>query len=135
MALDKIPGTQLFTQRDVRETPASTATANAVGLTDVKYLVVDYHADMTDERKITAGEGIDFDDNGANSTFTINGENATLTNKGIVELATIAETQTGTSEALAVCPNSLFEVLPTLCEVGARYLSSRTWRMALKAHI
>lgn len=73
----------IFRQRDVRETPTSTATATAVGLTDGKYVVVDYHADMTAERKITAGEGIDFTDNGANGTFVIAGENATTANKGI----------------------------------------------------
>ena len=74
----------IFLQTDVRETPASTATATSVGLTDGKYIVVDYHADMTAERKITAGEGIDFTDNGANSTFLIAGEDSTAANKGIV---------------------------------------------------
>lgn len=78
----------IFRQRDVRETPTSTATATAVGLTDGKYVVVDYHADMTAERKITAGEGIDFTDNGANGTFVIAGENATTTNKGIASFNT-----------------------------------------------
>jgi len=102
----------LFTQRDVRETPASTATASAVGLTDGKYIVQDYHADMTDERKITSGTGIGFTDNGANSTFiitnsgvtsnvagagidvsgatgavTISAEDSTAGNKGIVIVA------------------------------------------------
>lgn len=84
MVLDKIPNTQLFTQRDVRETPAGTATATSVGLTDGKYIVIDYHADMTDERKITAGAGIDFTDNGANGTFVISCEDSTAGNKGII---------------------------------------------------
>ena len=66
----EIPG-KILGQEDVRETPAATATATAVGLTDGKYLVVDFHADMTDERKITAGTGIGFTDNGANNTFVI----------------------------------------------------------------
>lgn len=86
MVLDISGG--LFKQKDVRETPAGTATATSVGLTDGKYLVVDYHADMTDERKITAGEGIDFTDGGANSTLTIAGENASTTNKGIASFNT-----------------------------------------------
>ena len=78
-------GGGLFPQRDVRETPASTATATSVGLTDGKYIVQDFHADMTDERKITEGEGIDFVDNGANGTFVISGETATSANKGIAK--------------------------------------------------
>ena len=84
----RLGGGGLFTQHDVRETPASTATATSVGLVDGKYLVVDYHADMTDERKVTAGEGIDFTDGGANSTFTISGENASTSNKGIASFDT-----------------------------------------------
>ncbi len=84
----RLGGGGLFTQQDVRETPASTATATSVGLVDGKYLVVDYHADMTDERKVTAGEGIDFTDGGANSTFTISGENASTSNKGIASFDT-----------------------------------------------
>jgi len=85
MVLD-IPG-GLFEQRDVRETPASTATATSIGLTDGKYVVIDYHADMSDERKITAGEGINFTDAGANSTLTISGEDATSANKGIAKFS------------------------------------------------
>lgn len=86
MVLD-LQDKKLFKQKDVRETPAGTATATAVGLTDGKYLVVDFHADMTDERKITAGAGIDFTDNGANGTFVIDGEDSTAGNKGIVIVA------------------------------------------------
>jgi len=83
MALDLIPGTKLFTQRDVRETPAATATATSVGLTDPHYVTLQADADLTNERILTAGEGIDLNDAGAGSTITINGENATDTNKGI----------------------------------------------------
>jgi len=78
----------IFLQTDVRETPAATATATSVGLTDGKYIVVDYDSDMTAERKITAGEGIDFTDGGANSTFIIAGEDASVTNKGIASFNT-----------------------------------------------
>lgn len=220
MTLD-IPGEKVFIQRDVRETPAATATATSVGLTDPHYLTLQTDADLTNERVLTAGEGIDFTDLGAGSTLTINGESATttgnkgicsfdstdfsvtagavnladavvlsvdgdagtatpslnnldilggdgittagatndititnagvtsciagagidvdsatgavtisgeassLTNAGIVELATIAETQTGTSETLAVCPNSLFEVLSPIGSVIA-WLKSYT---------
>ena len=91
MVLD-FGGGSLFRQEDVRETPISTATASAaatsVGLTDGQYVVIDYHADMTNERKITAGEGIDLTDGGANSTITISGENASTTNKGIASFNT-----------------------------------------------
>lgn len=87
MALDLIPNTKLFTQRDVRETPSSTATATAVGLTDPQYLTLATDADLTNERVLTAGEGIDFTDAGAGSTLTINGENASDTNKGIASFS------------------------------------------------
>ena len=86
MALDKLPEgiTNVFSQRDVRETPAATATATSVGLTDPHYLTLQVDADLTNERVLTAGEGIDFTDNGAGGTLVINGESATTTgNKGI----------------------------------------------------
>lgn len=51
---------------------------------------------------IAAGEGINTV--GSGSTVTISGEDASETNKGIVELATSAETITGTSTTLAVHP-------------------------------
>lgn len=51
---------------------------------------------------IAAGEGINTV--GSGSTVTISGEDATESNKGIVELATSAETVTGTSTTLAVHP-------------------------------
>lgn len=88
MVLDKIPGTKLFVQRDVRETPAATATASAVGLTGEPYVLVSAGgADLTAERVLTAGEGIDLSDGGAGTTITVSGEDSTAANKGIVIVA------------------------------------------------
>ena len=62
----------LFQQRDVRLTPSATATATAVGLTDGKYVVTDYHADMTDERKLAVNTSdLSLSDAGAGSTITL----------------------------------------------------------------
>ena len=107
MVLDRIPNTQLFTQRDVRETPAATATATSLSVIDATYLTLSNNADLTDERVLTAGAGIDFNDAGANNTLTISGEDASLTNKGIIEVATITETNTGTDAGKAVSPDGL----------------------------
>ena len=54
---------------------------------------------------VTGGEGIDTV--ASNQTITITGENASTTNKGIVELATDAETNTGTDAARVVTPAGL----------------------------
>ena len=87
MALDISGG--LFQQSDVRETPAATATATAVGLTGESYLLFGAgSADLTAERTLTAGEGIDLADGGVGTTLTINGEDATDTNKGIASFNT-----------------------------------------------
>ena len=85
MTLDNLPTktTKVFSQRDVRETPATTATATAVGLTDPQYVTLAVNGDLNNERVLTMGEGLDMSDAGAGSTITINGENATDTNKGI----------------------------------------------------
>ena len=54
---------------------------------------------------IEGDEGIDTSATG--STLTITGENASASNKGIVELATTAETTTGTDATRAVTPDGL----------------------------
>lgn len=82
MTID-IPGKKVFIQRDVRETPAATATATSVGLTDPHYITLQVDADLTNERVLTMGEGLDMTDAGAGGTLTINGENASDSNKGI----------------------------------------------------
>ena len=54
---------------------------------------------------IVGGEGIDTSGSGA--TVTITGEDASTTNKGIMELATDAETVTGTSDVLVTTPGNI----------------------------
>ncbi|MBU0964723.1 hypothetical protein KKC06_06815, partial [Patescibacteria group bacterium] len=74
---------------------------------DASYITIAANGSLTAERALTAGEGIDLTDGGANSTITIDGEDASDTNKGIVELATAAETTTGTDAGRAVTPDAL----------------------------
>jgi hypothetical protein len=78
---------------------------------------------------IAAGEGINTV--GSGSTITISGEDATESNKGIVELATSAETVTGTSTTLAVHPagvkaaiDNAFAVSGFVANVGNGTLTS-----------
>ena len=59
----------------------------------------------TGELTFTAGEGINT--SGSGSTVTIAAEEATETNKGVVELATTAEAVAGTDTARAVTPAGL----------------------------
>lgn len=59
----------------------------------------------TDTLTIAGGAGIDTSI--AGDTVTIAGEAASLTNSGIVELATVAETNTGTDATRAVTPDGL----------------------------
>ncbi len=67
-----LPYNTLFNQRDVRETPASTATATAVGLTGEPYVLVSAGGtDLTAERVLTAGTGVNITDQGAGTTVTI----------------------------------------------------------------
>jgi len=59
--------------------------------------------------KLVAGEGIDLTEgsDGGNETLTISGEDASTSNKGILETATDAETQALTATDKAVTPGNL----------------------------
>jgi hypothetical protein len=72
--------------------------------TDATYLTLNTNGTLTVERVLTAGAGIDFTDGGAGSTLTVAGETAAADNAGIVELATNAETATGTDTERATTP-------------------------------
>lgn len=103
MTLDKLPGTKIFVQRDVRETPKNDPAAS----TTLSFITVANEADLSAERRLVAGAGIDLTDAGAGTTITISGETASTTNAGIIEIATGAETNTGTDATRAVSPDAL----------------------------
>lgn len=84
--------------------------------TDATYVTLSTDATLTNERVLTAGAGIDITDGGAGSTITIDGETASTTNAGIVELATDAEVATGTSTSL----------VPTVDQMGWVLISTAT---------
>jgi hypothetical protein len=90
--------------------------------TSAQYLVVTLDGTLSAERSIAAGNGINFTDGGANSTFTIAADAASDTVDGIVELATTTEVLTGTDATRAVTPDSL----AALWEKGANVASAAT---------
>jgi hypothetical protein len=84
--------------------------------TDAQYVTLSTDGTLSDERVLTAGEAIDFTDGGAGSTLTIDCEDASTTNKGVVELSTDAEVATGTSTSL----------VPTVDQLGWVLISTAT---------
>jgi hypothetical protein len=103
--------------------------------TDAQYLTLDTDATLSVERVLTAGDGIDFTDGGAGSTLTIDGETGTVTNPGILELATNAETATGTDTARAVTPDGVQYFLDngSFTSTGTIDLSGATVTFGLEA--
>ena len=84
--------------------------------TDSQYVTLATDGDLSQERVLTAGEAIDITDGGAGSTVTIDCEDASTTNKGVVELATDAEVATGTSSTL----------VPTVDQMGWHLIATAT---------
>jgi len=74
---------------------------------------------------VTGGEGIDTVASG--QTVTIKGEDASTTNKGIVELATNAETNTGTDAARVVTPAGLTAWTGDTALVTVGTIAAGTW--------
>ncbi len=91
MGIDLLPKetTKVFVQRDVRRTPASTATATSGtnSITGADYVVMALNGDLTAERILTAGDAIDITDGGAEGNVTIKVEDSTAGNKGAVIVA------------------------------------------------
>jgi hypothetical protein len=86
---------------------------------DATYVTLGTSSGLSNERVLTAGEGIDLTDAGAGSTITVSGEDATDSNKGIVELAIASEVNTGTDATRAITPDALAG-----SNAGIRYINS-----------
>jgi hypothetical protein len=89
---------------------------------------------FTDERVddrvsslLVAGEGIDLTYDDVGNTLTIDGEDASITNKGIVELATDAETNTGTDTTRAMTPSNLNQWAGTTNITTLGTIATGTW--------
>ncbi len=77
MVLDKIPNTQLFTQRDVRETPASISSATS-GTVQADYVTLSVDADLDNERTLAVNtDDLALNDAGAGNAVTISLKNKT----------------------------------------------------------
>ena len=87
--------------------PVTVTTTGGGGVTDATYVTLSTNGTLTDERVLTAGTGITLTDAGAGSTVTVAVRSASDTQTGIVELATAAETTTGTDATRAVTPDGL----------------------------
>jgi len=72
--------------------------------TDGQLLIGNTTGNTLAKATLTAGEGIDVTN--GNGTITVLGEDASVTNKGIAELATDAETLTGTDTARTMTPSN-----------------------------
>ena len=83
--------------------------------------------------RVAAGEGIDV--SVSSGVFTIDGEDASTSNKGIIEIATSSEVKTGTATALAVTPKGVADTMysATLVSSGDDNIgvadSNKTWTL------
>jgi len=80
--------------------------------TDATYVTLTTNGTLTNERVLTAGEGIDLTDAGAGSTITVSAEDASTTNKGILETATDAEATAASATDKAIVPGNFLAGLP-----------------------
>lgn len=83
--------------------------------------------------RVAAGEGIDV--SVSSGVFTIDGEDASTSNKGILEIATSSEVKTGTDTARAVTPKGVADTMysATLVSSGDSNItvtdSNKTWTL------